>query len=161
MASASKSVSPRGGAAREKMEELSSPAEGEEELKETNVSAGERGCGRWGEGSSLEVSQSAWRASIISRLAEHTRLRGPAPPQQNAPASGGNLFIHHVEEIPRSTCVRLLPPLARRGGAAAEDQILHEPDRRLPITRYTSVFLFFFFPCQMAPGDILHQRIVI
>lgn len=77
MASVSKSVPPRG-AARKKMEELSSRAEGEEELKETNVSAGERGCGRWGEGSSLEVSQSAWRASIISRVAEHTRLRGPA-----------------------------------------------------------------------------------
>lgn len=77
MASVSKSVSPRG-AARKKMEELSSRAEGEEELKETNVSAGERGCGRWGEGSSLEVSQSAWGASIISRVAEHTRLRGPA-----------------------------------------------------------------------------------
>lgn len=46
MASVSKSVSARG-AARKKMEELSSRAEGEEELKETNVSAGERGCGRW------------------------------------------------------------------------------------------------------------------
>lgn len=73
MASVSKSVSPRG-AARKKMEGFSARAEGEEELNETNASAGEGGCGRWREGSSLEVSQSAWRASIISRVAEHTHV---------------------------------------------------------------------------------------
>lgn len=144
MASVSKSVSPRG-AAGKKMEELSSRAEGEEELKETNVSAGERGCGRWGEGSSLEVSQSAWGASIISRVAEHTRLRGPARrSRMRLPAAVISSSITWKRYHGPHASVYCLRSLARRGGAAAEDQILHEPDRRLPITRYTSVFFFFF-----------------
>lgn len=57
MASVTQPAAPCG-AARKKMDELSVRAEGEKELKETNVSAGKPGCGRWGGGSSLEVSQS-------------------------------------------------------------------------------------------------------